>query len=161
MRSSGGDNEREEEEGENEASLFASVEAERSGMVATATAGDSEMSSSLGKPTSLGCAPLIGDAYMISDQEGVKRRKTIGRIYVISGKGVEEVCIWYKQGKLLIPMGKLDMGILISYFEKKVDSGAGNMGDFGLKKEGILKKRHHKEQTEHQASPGSVVEGQW
>ena len=113
MRSSGGDNEREEEEGENEASLFASVEAERSGMVATATAGDSEMSSSLGKPTSLGCAPLIGDAYMISDQEGVKRRKTIGRIYVISGKGVEEVCIWYKQGKLLIPMGKLDMGILI------------------------------------------------
>ena len=74
-------------------------------MVVTATAGDSEMSSALGKPKSLVCAPLIGDANMISYQEGVKCRTTIGRIYVIAGKGVEEVCVWYKQGRLLIPLG--------------------------------------------------------
>ena len=54
----------------------------------------------------------------------------MGYIRIVAGQGAGEVCFWDKLGRFLIPLGKLGDGTLLSYFEKKAASGAGEISGF-------------------------------
>ena len=126
-------------------------------MVAAAPNGDSAMSSSLDEPTSPVSTSPPGDAHMIVDQEEVKQQTQMGWIRVIANEGAE-VCIWDKEGRFLIPLGKLDRDALLSYFEKKPASGAGEISgfsDYGIYlRECDLKKKSELEKS------GTIKSGQ-